>query len=325
MNNFQLSLLPDDILLHEVLPNLPLERLNTLCRTSQKFQNLCNNEELWRIKVLKEYPKYPKPSHLSYSDFYKFLVESKEIPVYVGGNNYGNIRISDKYPEYPLYQASILLPKILKPHVSAFTIVYTDDTFWPIGISNYPSNEIKFPSLLCIDINDIAYSYIIVSPNKIETVNKLDLNKITSVQYRIFLFNEIFHPATDINNIPIYGFIFNDNLYVVNTQLIPFGDINVNLWICDPVNYIYLGKVINFLNIHLNDKIYVPTINIIKNYLITTAKIPPDRLVNIPDNELIIIYKLNKTNMKDVCNSITNKLTELGHFYPTAPLMSTLQ
>jgi len=90
MNN--LEYLIDDVLIHKVLPEIPLYNLYKLCSTNKRFRHLCQNEQLWKIKVEYEFPntltkKLPSQTWQSY---YLFLLEVKiaiPVPIFTSNKN----------------------------------------------------------------------------------------------------------------------------------------------------------------------------------------------------------------------------------------------
>jgi hypothetical protein len=228
MNYSQLELFPDEILLHEILLKLSLTELSRLCRSSRRFQRLCNNDELWRVKIGREYPGYPNYLNLSYYNFYRFLYESLAIPVYFMGDNYGNIRISNNNYIYSFAQVSIILNKILKPFfeefkvtsIDRFKVVFTNSNFIPLVIVEYFSPIIGSGNIDLIDfsynlnysslyknISDIKYAYIVIGERIISRsnlFNLLDINTLSVGKYKFFI-DQIVLPI--YNKVPIYGII----------------------------------------------------------------------------------------------------------------------
>lgn len=68
----ELLSLPDNILINIIFPDLPVETLNKLCMLNVRFNNICNNDILWEIKTIKEYPFIVnnKSFNTSWKDFY---------------------------------------------------------------------------------------------------------------------------------------------------------------------------------------------------------------------------------------------------------------
>lgn len=63
--------LPEAVLLHEVLPNLPLSTLFSLCKSSNYYNQLCKSDEIWRVRLYKEFPDAgTKPTDVTWYDFY---------------------------------------------------------------------------------------------------------------------------------------------------------------------------------------------------------------------------------------------------------------
>ena len=70
---------PDDILINEVLPELSLRELKELCTSSIRFKKLCEYDELWRRKVLIEFPRsyISKPADLNWFEYYREKLREK--------------------------------------------------------------------------------------------------------------------------------------------------------------------------------------------------------------------------------------------------------
>lgn len=89
-----LTSLPDNYLIDIILPSLPIERLNLLCRGNSRLNNICRNQRLWRHKTLLDYPQYynTKPSNETWKEFYMTL-HSRYVLVFEGNDFIGSIKI----------------------------------------------------------------------------------------------------------------------------------------------------------------------------------------------------------------------------------------
>ena len=93
--NDSLSILPDEILINEILPKLAIKDLSAACSGNSRFRRLCNNEQLWQNKVRLEYSDVnnKKPKNMMWRDFYSYLTDTRSIPVLVEDDYIGNARI----------------------------------------------------------------------------------------------------------------------------------------------------------------------------------------------------------------------------------------
>lgn len=79
--------IPYEVLLGEIFPRLSIKTINKLCTVNTLFNDLCNDETLWKIKVTNEYSTLVnnKPFQLSWRDYYRSLI-SRTVPVYYHGD-----------------------------------------------------------------------------------------------------------------------------------------------------------------------------------------------------------------------------------------------
>lgn len=87
--------IPDEVLISEVLPRLPLEELLRLCASSNRLKNICTHPDIWRSKIKLEFPEYmDKPDNFNWSQWYTFLLaNTKQIPMVYHGDVIAHIRI----------------------------------------------------------------------------------------------------------------------------------------------------------------------------------------------------------------------------------------
>lgn len=84
-----LDLLPDDVILDNIIPQLSLYNLLTLCRSNTRLSQLCSDEGIWRRRVFTEYPQNTrKPDEYNWRQWYITLA-SKQIPITFEGNVVG--------------------------------------------------------------------------------------------------------------------------------------------------------------------------------------------------------------------------------------------
>lgn len=96
MNYSQFSTLSDDILIAEILAQLPLKTLKQLCQSDAKLRKLCQSETLWENRIKREFPKeyvYHNPNNLTWQQLYQQLNNYKIVPVYANGDIISHLRI----------------------------------------------------------------------------------------------------------------------------------------------------------------------------------------------------------------------------------------
>lgn len=64
-----LEQLPTDILI-QILINLPIKDLISLCQTNQKIHQVCLLDRLWTGRLRQEYPEFPIPPQVNLRNFY---------------------------------------------------------------------------------------------------------------------------------------------------------------------------------------------------------------------------------------------------------------
>lgn len=86
--------IPYEVLLGSIFPYLSLKTINRLCTVNSLFNDLCNDETLWKIKITNEYSTLVnnKPLELSWRDYYRSMV-SKIVPIYYHGDRIGTIMV----------------------------------------------------------------------------------------------------------------------------------------------------------------------------------------------------------------------------------------
>lgn len=84
-NNY--NSLDDNTLLFNILPQLDNNDLTSLCNTDKRIANLCLNDNLWQIKMQRDFPTIIplKSSTITWRDLY--ILSTKEIPIYYSHND----------------------------------------------------------------------------------------------------------------------------------------------------------------------------------------------------------------------------------------------
>ena len=69
----QLLSLPDETLLREIFPYLPVEVINNLCPLHSRLANICNTEYLWQVLIQRDFHRSNKPEGMSWRQAYQFF------------------------------------------------------------------------------------------------------------------------------------------------------------------------------------------------------------------------------------------------------------
>jgi hypothetical protein len=125
----QFESLPDDLLLEEILPSLPLDDLMSLCSTSRRLHALCQTDAMWARRLRLEYPERvaEKPANLTWQDYYFQVAPYGDIPIWM------HQRIIDRdrfHPTNPL--PSSYLQRRYISHYPNLLILYTTKGLAPI-------------------------------------------------------------------------------------------------------------------------------------------------------------------------------------------------
>lgn len=104
-----------------VFPELPIDVIGQLCSIHTKFNNVCQNENLWIIKTTHDYPIFvnQKPNTSTWRDFYIYLFNNfKNVQVIYNSQVIGNIWISrlDNWDEFK----NKIRPLIQSPKIFTF-------------------------------------------------------------------------------------------------------------------------------------------------------------------------------------------------------------
>lgn len=91
--------LPDEILFN-VLVNLGLPDLLNLCQTSRRVYNICQDDTLWYQRIIREFPWEinSKPGGQTWEEWYIYVYNHQDIPVYRNGKLLGTVRIQNNDP-----------------------------------------------------------------------------------------------------------------------------------------------------------------------------------------------------------------------------------
>ena len=181
---------PDNVLLQQILPKIPLSELDRICLSSPNVIRLCEREELWEAKVEYDYPQllYQKPVDMKWVTYYVYLNNRRSIPVYFS--------VSVMLPAFGGLPAigggPVMLPAVGLPHVAlppvalppVGNVMFSSKVFDVTmnDLLNLPnSNLIKQPYYF-IFANDDNKPYILVrEPDNRITILSEKYDEITQV------------------------------------------------------------------------------------------------------------------------------------------------
>jgi len=289
--------LPDEVLLTEVFPRLPIDNINELCSTNIRFYNICQNDILWQIKTFNEFPTWisQKLPDILWRDYYRLLISGKSIPIYYHGDRIGYVPFSDTSINIVI---SLITPYIVKNQLNgAINITFIDQGLNPIIIVKYPSLKTNVKSA---NYNSIEKVVLIINddfskeptPSRGRNRKPIITNKEKEEQRdKNIIYDEL---TSSFGHPPIYGFNYNPNNIRTGYRALPskitgeastFAIIdNRNL---KDLRIIRRGKVCStFSTVELYD--------ILRN-------------LNVPDLE---VERYSKTQL---CNIIKHALDQIGH------------
>jgi hypothetical protein len=144
---------PENTLLNDILPKVPLDELNKFCLLSPQNNALCKRDELWIAKIEYEYPVFVnlKPTNMSWSNYYVYLTRRRSIPVYVNGLTVGNVMFSSEL-------FNMTLNDLLNNYIAPYYIIFTDEHNKPYILIREPNNVITILSEKYDEISKIVIS-----------------------------------------------------------------------------------------------------------------------------------------------------------------------
>lgn len=183
-NSNSILLLPDEVLIFEVLPKLPIESLVNFCQINQRINDICKNDTLWQLKTYNDYPDKinNKPELLLWVDYYNQLY--KFIPIYINGDIIGYRDKTD------LINRDV--------NFNGLEIFLGDKNLKPIMIIQYPSNVI----VKTANINDLPL------------IKRILMIRGTEYNQAIIARNI----CSDRSNKPIYGIFDNNGVFKITTN-----------------------------------------------------------------------------------------------------------
>lgn len=90
--------MPKDIK-YKILVELPIGDLAKMCQTNKKYQEICNNDEFWRRKLIFDFPEYLKPENLNHKEWYDRIINSGNLY----STEFPNVLVAENvYKCYPI-------------------------------------------------------------------------------------------------------------------------------------------------------------------------------------------------------------------------------
>lgn len=171
--------IPYEVLLYYIFPNLSVKTIDSLCPVNSLFNDLCNDEALWKIKISNEYPSLltKKPDNISWRNYYRTQM-TKTVPVYYHGD--------------PIFQITFVegeFKDTIEPIIKNFSAVQrTDDNLIKQIAFINKSRElivgIQYPNMLIKNFNPTdkeITKIIIIDGEKLDLLNSNFSNQILNL------------------------------------------------------------------------------------------------------------------------------------------------
>jgi len=211
--------LPDEVLANEVFPRLPIDLLNKLCLIHSKFNNICNDDGMWKLKTFNDYPDYygSKPETLTWRNYYRALTGEYLLPIYYNGDIISYVKFNSNYMNLLLERLiSYLNNFVSKSHQINIALI-DNGTRSPLSKRIYnPIVVIKYPSLT-IDVNSTNYDdikKILIFINDNFPVTPEKSRKWERVNSEI-IYEEL---TSQFGNPPIYGSVDDDYFRIIDKR-----------------------------------------------------------------------------------------------------------
>lgn len=190
-----ISHIAPETLSYEILPYLSNADLGSLSRVNSYYYQLCRDENLWKSRILKDYPLYInfKPVDTTYRDYYIFLTTSPKIPIY------RNNEIVTSIPPFPMNTIDYLSQSHKCQADDVILYATPNFTLTALNIDGFYIYKNIYPAYIFIIsrqiYNDFSHQLIkgIITPELILSI---------PTKYPIYLFFLPYlpHPIFTINN-----------------------------------------------------------------------------------------------------------------------------
>jgi hypothetical protein len=313
--------LPDEVLITEIFPRFGIDVLNRLCQVNVRFNLICQDETLWQIKTINEFPSLSKPSNISWKDYYRLLV-GKRIPLYYQGD-----RISYIPFDLSLLNGviSLIVPYINQNQLTGIVnIVFIDDQRNLIIVVKYPEMLIKInPGIVqkvLIFVNDDFSKEMgrltrgrgrkpAPKEPKPERDKAIIYYELTSSLGHPPIYGYSYSPENNIESLRPYGKEYNiitspngEMFRIIDNQSLE--DIRIRRRGYDCLNY-NISHLIDFLwDLNVNP----PEANLLAiNYIIQKFGLVGERA------EYIAKWTLSNYSREQLCEIIKGALEQIGH------------
>lgn len=164
--NGLLLLLPDDTLLEEILPELPLDALTNFCTTNKRINALCEEDVIWAERIKREYPAMfsSKPPKSTWYDYYFTISPYRVIPIWSNKSIIGEeeFHVANELPSISILQ------RFLPSHPD-FVLIYTTKGLNPVFSAIYRNGELVESKHYKDSLDKIARVIFSDDPNVVET------------------------------------------------------------------------------------------------------------------------------------------------------------
>lgn len=160
-----LLVLPDDTLLEEILPELPLDALTNFCTTNKRINALCEEDVIWAERIKREYPAMfsSKPPKSTWYDYYFTISPYRVIPIWSNKSIIGEeeFHVANELPSISILQ------RFLPAHPD-FVLIYTTKGLNPVFSAIYRNGELVESRHYKDSLDKIARVIFSDDPNVVE-------------------------------------------------------------------------------------------------------------------------------------------------------------
>ena len=202
-----LSSFPDEVLLSEILPRLPLQTLINICATNSRLDTLCKDEGLWIARTQSEFPQQArmKPEGIPWKDYYLAWATGRLLPIYYNGDRIGSAQF---IPAYFNIVISTIIPHIIQYGLTNTNILFVNRTPKSVVIVRYPELEMIVKNTDYDSIDRIIFF-----------AGQLQDGDVTDLNLWYELVSPFGHPS-------VYGTLLpNNDLVLIEPEPIPAADI----------------------------------------------------------------------------------------------------
>lgn len=133
-------------LLTELLLSMDTSALLNFCSSNVQIRGLCNNEFFWQQKVQQLGQSPPKPTNLSWKQYYINLTNYKSVPIYVSGDSQPVAQLYISYDDQIsklVEEANKLVFQNSNTNASPSTLMFKDNSNNPFAVVSFPFDSTK--------------------------------------------------------------------------------------------------------------------------------------------------------------------------------------